>query len=152
MDETARQIYFTGRGRDGFLYYAKLYKVGFDGGNPTLLTPEDGNHVITFSPSGKYFVDTYSRIETPPVTVLRSAATGAVIRKLEEADISQLKAVGFRPAQVFSVKARDGITDIYGVIYFPPNIDSTRKYPIISHIYPGPQVGSVGQWSLQERW
>lgn len=149
VDEVAKQVYFTGRGRDGFLYYPKLYRTGYDGQGLTLLTPEDGHHVISFSPSGKYFVDSYSRVDAPPVTVLRSAATGAVIRKLEEADVSRLKEVGWRPAQLFSVKARDGVTDIYGLIYLPPNLDSSRKYPIISHIYPGPQVGSVGSWSFK---
>jgi len=149
VDEVAKQVYFTGRGRDGFLYYPKLYRAGYDGQGLTLLTPEDGFHAISFSPSGKYFVDTYSRVETAPVTVLRSAATGAIVRKLEEADVSRLKTVGWRPAQVFSVKARDGVTDIYGVLYLPPNLDSTKKYPIISHIYPGPQVGSVGAWNFK---
>ena len=149
VDEVGKKVFFTGRGRDGFLYYAKLYRTNYDGSGLTAVTPEDANHVISFSPSGKYIVDTYSRIETPPVTVLRSAATGAVIKKLEEADVSRLKAVGWRPGQVFSVKARDGVTDIYGVMYLPPNVDSTKKYPIISHIYPGPQVGSVGSWSFK---
>ena len=149
VDETSRQIFFTGRGRDGFLYYPKLYRMGYDGSGLALVTPEDGHHVITFSPSGKYFVDSYSRVEAAPVTVLRAAATGAIVRKLEEADISRLKGTGWRPAQVFSVKARDGVTDIYGVLYLPPNIDSTKRYPIISHIYPGPQVGSVGAWSFK---
>jgi dipeptidyl aminopeptidase/acylaminoacyl peptidase len=149
VDEVARQVYFTARGRDGYLYYPKLYRVGYDGSGLTLLTPEDGHHVIAFSPSGRYFVDTYSRIEAPPVTVLRSAATGAVVRKLEEADVSRLKAVGWKPAQVFTVKARDGITDIHGVLYLPPALDTAKRYPIISHIYPGPQVGSVGSWSFK---
>ena len=149
VDETAKRVYFTGRGRDGFLYYAKLYRTNYDGTGLTVMTPEDAHHVITFSPSGKYIVDTYSRIESPPVTVLRSAATGSVIRKLEEADVSRLRAVGWRPGQVFTVKARDGVTDIYGVMYLPPNVDSTKKYPIISHIYPGPQVGSVGAWGFK---
>lgn len=149
VDEIAKQVYFTGRGHDGFLYYPKLYRVSYDGTGLTLLTAEDGFHDIRFSPSGKYFVDTYSRIESPPVTVLRAAATGAVIRTLEEADISRLKAVGWHPAEVFTVKARDGITDLSGVLYLPPNMDPTKKYPIISHIYPGPQVGSVGEWSFK---
>ena len=149
VDEVARQVYFTGRGRDGFLYYPKLYRVGYDGGAPTLLTPEDGHHVVSFSPSGKFFVDSWSRIEAPPVTVLRSAATGAIVRKLEEGDVSRLKEVGWRPAQVFSVKARDGMTDIYGLLYLPPNLDTTKRYPIITHIYPGPQVGSVGGWNFK---
>jgi dipeptidyl aminopeptidase/acylaminoacyl peptidase len=148
VDETRKQVFFTGRGRDGFLYYAKLYRTNYDGSGLTLVTPEDANHVISFSPSGKYIVDTYSRIEAPSVTVLRSAS-GAVIKKLEEADVSRLKAIGWRPGQVFSVKARDGVTDIYGVLYLPPNIDSTKKYPIITHIYPGPQVGSVGAWNFK---
>jgi dipeptidyl aminopeptidase/acylaminoacyl peptidase len=149
VDEAGKRLFFTGRGRDGFLYYAKLYRSNYDGSGLTLVTPEDANHVVTFSPSGRYFVDTYSRIETPPVTVLRSAASGAVIKKLEEADVSRLKASGWRAGQVFNVKARDGVTDIYGVMYLPPNVDSTKKYPIISHIYPGPQVGSVGAWSFK---
>jgi len=149
VDETAKQIYFTGRGRDGFLYYPKLYRVNFDGSALTLLTPEDGHHVISFSPNGKFFVDSYSRIEQAPVSVLRSSATGRVVRELEKADVSRLRAIGWRPGQVFTVKARDGITDIYGVLYLPPMIDSTKKYPIISHIYPGPQVGSVGSWSFK---
>jgi dipeptidyl-peptidase-4 len=149
VDEVAKQVYFTGRGRDGFLYYPKLYRVGFDGAGLTLLTPEDGFHEIRFSPSGKYFVDTYSRIESPRVSVLRTAGTGAVLRKLEESDVSRLKTIGWRPGQVFTVKARDGITDIHGVMYLPSNLDTTKKYPIITHIYPGPQVGSVGAWSFK---
>jgi dipeptidyl-peptidase 4 len=151
VDERRRQIYFTGRGREPGrnLYYAHLYRVNFDGSGLTLLTPEDANHEISFSPSGRYFVDSYSRIEQEPISVLRSVPDGRVIRTLEKADVSALRAVGWRPAEVFEVKARDGITNLYGVIYFPPNLDPTRKYPVINHIYPGPQVGSVGSWSFK---
>lgn len=151
VDEARRQIYFTGQGREPGrnIYYAHLYRVNFDGSDLQLLTPEDADHTIRWSPSGRFFVDTYSRIETPPVTVLRAVPDEGVIRTLEEADISRLAEIGWRPAEIFSVKARDGITDLYGVIYFPPDIDSTKSYPIISHIYPGPQVGSVGRWSFK---
>jgi dipeptidyl aminopeptidase/acylaminoacyl peptidase len=149
VDEAAKQVYFTARGRDGFLYYPKLYRVNFDGTGLTLLTPEDGFHTITFSPSGKYVVDQYSRIEAAPTTVLREARTGRVIRTLEEADVSRLAEAGWTPAQVVTVKARDGVTDLYGVLYLPPGLDSTKRYPIISHIYPGPQVGSVGSWQFK---
>lgn len=148
VDEVARQVYFTARGRDGFLYYPKLYRTSFDGTGLVQLTPEDAHHTITFSPSGKYFVDTYSTLQSPPVTVVRSAVDGRVIRKIEEADISRLKEVGWKPVQLFSVKARDNVTDIYGLLYLPSNLDSTKKYPIISHIYPGPQVGSVRGWNF----
>ncbi len=148
VDETLKQIYFTARGREpgAFIYYARLYRVNFDGSGLTLLTPEDADHRIEFSPSGKYFLDFQSRVESPPATVLRAAPDGRVVRKLEEADISRLKAVGWTPGVVFQTKARDGITDIYGVMYKPSDFDSTKKYPVIDHIYPGPQVGSVGGW------
>jgi dipeptidyl aminopeptidase/acylaminoacyl peptidase len=147
VDEVNKLIYFTARGRDGFLYYPKLYRMAYDGSGLTQVTTEDAHHTITFSPSGKYFVDTYSTLTTPPVTVLR-AADGKVIRKLEEADISRLKDAGWKPVQLFSVKARDGVTDIYGLLYLPSTLDTTKKYPIISHIYPGPQVGSVRGWNF----
>jgi dipeptidyl-peptidase-4 len=151
VDESAKLVYFTARGREPgrLLYYAHLYRVNYDGSGLTLLTPEDANHNITFSPSGKYFTDQYSRVEKAPVTVLRAVPDGRIIRKLEEADVSKLADAGWKPAKVFSVKARDGVTDIYGVMYLPANLDTTKKYPIISHIYPGPQVGSVGAWSFK---
>ena len=151
VDEKLRQIYFTARGREAgrLPYYAQLYRVGFDGTGLTLLTPEDADHSIEFSPSGRYFIDTYSRIDTPSVTVLRSAPDGRVMRKLEDADITRLREIGWKPAEVFTVKARDGVTDIYGVMYLPSDIDTTKKYPIISNIYPGPQVGSVGNWAFK---
>ena len=124
--------------------------MNFDGSGMLLLTPEDANHDITFVPSGDFFIDRSSRMETPPVTVLRRAADGAIVQTLETADISRLEEVGFTPAETFVVKGRDGITDIHGVIYFPPDLDSTRTYPVIDHIYPGPHRGSVGRsWGFK---
>lgn len=150
VDQAARHIYFTARGKEAgrLIYYAHLYRVGFDGSGLTLLTPEDANHRIAFSPSGKFFVDTYSRFDQPPVTVLRSAADGRVIRSLEKADISRLEAIGWKPPELFQVKARDGVTDIYGIMWLPPKLDPEKQYPVIEYIYPGPQVGSVGQWAF----
>ncbi len=151
VDEKLKQIWFTARGReaDRILYYQALYKVGFDGSSLTLLTPETEYHDVDVSPSGKALIDRMSRIETPTETVLRDLTTGKIIRTIAKADVSQLAAVGWKPAKVFTAKARDGVTDIYGVIYFPANLDSTKKYPIISNIYPGPQVGSVGAWTFK---
>lgn len=151
VDEKLKRIWFTGRGRESnaFLYYAQLYAVNFDGTGLTRLSMEDADHRVQVSPNGRWIVDSYSRIESPPVTVLRDASTGRVIRTLETADASQLTALGFKGGRVFSVKARDGITDIYGVMYLPSQLDTARRYPIISNIYPGPQVGSVGAWSYK---
>jgi dipeptidyl aminopeptidase/acylaminoacyl peptidase len=151
VDEKLKQVWFTGRGRepDHFIYYQALYRVNFDGTGLTLLTPEDQNHNVEVSPSGKFVVDQMSRIEKPTEVVLRDLATGKIVRTLTKADVSQLAAVGWRPAQAFTAKGRDGTTDLHGVMYLPPNLDPTKKYPIISHIYPGPQVGSVGTWDFK---
>ncbi|MGI9625977.1 MAG: DPP IV N-terminal domain-containing protein, partial [Longimicrobiales bacterium] len=150
VDEASQSIYFTAFGReDGIPYYDRVYRVGFDGSGLTMIAGEEGNHQVSVSPSGNFFVDSYSMIGTPPTTVLRRMADGGVLSTLEEADISRLEAVGWRAPEVFTVKARDGVTDIHGVIYFPDDLDESAKYPVIDHIYPGPQVGSVGSWSFK---
>jgi dipeptidyl-peptidase-4 len=149
VDERARTIYFVGVGREKGRdpYYRHLYRVGFDGKGLRLLTPEDANHVVTLSPDGRYFVDTYSTPDTPPVTVLRDM-NGRLLSTLERADISRLTAAGWKPPMSVRMKGRDGTTDIYGLMYTPTNLDSTRKYPIVNRIYPGPQSGSVGSRSF----
>lgn len=150
VDQAARQIYFTARGREPgrFVYHQYLYRVNFDGTGLTLLTPEDGDHDLEFSPDGRSIVDRVSRRDAPPVASVRSPRDGAVVMPLETADVSALEAIGWSPGEVFRVKARDGITDIYGIMYRPSDFDSTRRYPVIDHIYPGPQVGSVRGWGF----
>ncbi|HEY6059911.1 MAG TPA: DPP IV N-terminal domain-containing protein [Gemmatimonadales bacterium] len=144
VDEAGRTLFFTGAGREaGDPYFRRLYSVRMDGSRLTLLTPEDADHEVTLAPDGRYFVDSYSRPDVPPVTVLRDLA-GRVVLTLERADISRLTAAGWRPPMPITVKARDGKTDLYGLLYRPTTFDSTRRYPIVNHIYPGPQTGSVG--------
>ncbi len=148
VDPETRTLYFTAAGREpGDPYFRKFYSVRFDGTRLTLLTPEDADHEITLSPSGRYVVDSYSRPDVPPVTVLRDLE-GRTILALERADISRLLATGWTPPLPFTVKARDGTTDLYGLMFRPTNFDSTRKYPIIANVYPGPQTGSVGSRSF----
>lgn len=153
VDEARGQIYFGARGREAGRnpYFVHLYRVNMDGTGLTLLTPEPGHHDVSFSPDGRFFVDQYSPIDEAPVTVLRTVPEGRTVMTLEEADISRLTAeLDFRPAETFTVKARDGVTDLYGLLYLPPDVDPTKKYPIITHIYPGPQVGSVGRsWDFR---
>jgi len=145
VDEKARVVYFAAvgkeKGRDP--YFRHIYRVGFDGTSQQLLTPADADHDATFSPSGDFFVDVYSTPVTPPVAEVRSSA-GALVMTLEKADIAKLMAVGWKPPQPITVKARDGVTDLYGLLYTPTRLDPARKYPIVNHIYPGPQTGSVG--------
>ncbi|OOG43443.1 S9 family peptidase [Rhodanobacter sp. C05] len=145
VDDKSRALWFRGVGRERGEnpYYRQFYKVGFDGGQPTLLTPEDADHTVMLSPDGKYFVDAYSTTDTPPVTVLRSSDDGKTVANVAKADIARLRAAGWVPPQVFSVKARDGKTDLYGVMFKPTHFDPHKKYPVIDYIYPGPQTGSV---------
>jgi dipeptidyl-peptidase 4 len=145
VDEKARMAYFLAVGREHGRdpYFTHFYKIGLDGKNAQLLTPEDATHDVTVSESGKYFVDSFSKPDAPPVAVLRDA-DGKLLMTLEKADISKLLATGWQPPTSIIVKARDGQTDLYGLMYKPTNLDPAVKYPIINHIYPGPQTGSVG--------
>jgi len=148
VDEKNRLIYFMA---DGLVaenpYFSQLCKVGFDGKHFQVVSPEAGNHTITFSPSEAYFIDSYSKPDVPPVTVLRNME-GRMIGTLETADVSRLAATGWKPVTPITLKAHDGKTDIYGIMITPTNLDPTKKYPIIDYIYPGPQGGSVGSWSF----
>src|ERR1019366_9399821 len=101
------------------------------------------NHEVYLSTSGKYFVDSFSKPDAPAIAVLRGD-TGDLLAPLERADIARLTAAGWKPPEPFTVKARDGVTDLYGLMFKPTNFDAAKKYPIVNHIYPGPQTGSVG--------
>ena len=146
VDEKNRVIYFLGVGKEKLTdpYFVQLYSIGFDGSHQSLLTPDSKfTHDISLSPSGNYFVDSYSKPDVPAVTVLRDS-TGKMISTLERTDISKLTATGWQPPVPMMVKARDGVTDLYGLMFKPTHLDTSKKYPIINYIYPGPQTGSVG--------
>lgn len=148
VDQQKRLLYFMVVGREAVNpYFAQLCKVAFDGSQFAVLTPEEGNHQITLAPSGSYFVDSYSQPNVPAVTLLR-ALDGKVITTLEKTDVSRLTATGWQPPLPITVKAHDGKTDLYGLMYRPSKLDPTKKYPVIDYIYPGPQGGSVGNWSF----
>jgi dipeptidyl aminopeptidase/acylaminoacyl peptidase len=150
VDRRRRVLYYLGDGREGGgnPYFCYLYRVGFDGRRQALLTPERADHTVSISPSGRYFLDSYSTPERPPVTVLRDG-NGRLIRTLERADISLLRERGWRPPLPITVTARDGVTKLYGLLYRPTDFDPARKYPVIDRIYPGPQIGSVGRFGFE---
>jgi dipeptidyl aminopeptidase/acylaminoacyl peptidase len=145
IDEKARVLYFSAGGREPGRdpYLRHLYKVGLDGTGLTLLTPEDADHNVTFSPDGAFFVDEYSRADVPTVSVLRRAQDGGVVKELERADVSRLQAIGWKAPEPFKAKAADGKTDLYGLIWRPTNFDPNRKYPVIENIYTGPHGAFV---------
>src|SRR6202044_1628189 len=131
VDSRRRVLYFLGAGREpgSNPYFCHLYRVDFDGHHLRLLTPERANHAVSMAPSGRYFVDSYSTPDTPPVTVLRDSS-GRLIRTLEKADVSRLRALRWQPPIPITVKARDGATDLYGLLFRPTDFDATRKYPV----------------------
>lgn len=139
IDTAARNIWFYGYGREQGCdpYYYLLYRVNLDRGDLTLVTPEYKMHNAILSPSSRYFVDNYSEVNQEPRIVLRNAK-GKILMDLEKPDVSRLYAMGWKAPERFRVKAADGMTDLYGVMWKPADFDSTRRYPIISVVYPGP--------------
>jgi dipeptidyl-peptidase 4 len=144
IDERARRIYFLASGRETGRnpYLRHLYRVNFDGSGAQLLTPENADHAPVFDPSGRYFVDVYSRPDLPPTSVLR-ASDGRLNAQLETADLTALRQQGFAMPEPFEAVAADGKTPLYGVILRPSNFDPARRYPVIDSIYPGPQITRV---------
>jgi len=148
VDKEKRVLFFTAGGREkGNPYHVYLYKINFDGTELVCLTPEKGSHKINSSPNWNYFITTYSSTKTPPISILKNRE-GKVIAELTKADISKLKENGWQEPIEFSVKARDNITDLYGIMYVPSFYNEKDKYPVLNYIYPGPQAGSVGNYSF----
>ena len=141
VDVEKRQVWFRAGGihPDQDPYHVHFARVNFDGTGLTLLTEGDGTHRVDYSPDGRFYFDSWSRVDQAPVTELRRAADGKLVCELERADDSALAGAGWRVPERFSAKGRDGAPDIYGVIWRPTNFDPARRYPVIENIYAGPQ-------------
>lgn len=151
VDESKRVVYFTANGKESLAgggkedpYYMHLYKINLDGTGLQLLNAGNFDHSVSLNDNNSYFVNNASRVNTTPVSTLHSA-DGRKIMDLETADLRSLFATGYKFPETFKVKADDGITDLYGVMYKPYDFDSTKKYPIIEYVYPGPQTESVNK-------
>jgi dipeptidyl-peptidase 4 len=149
VDDAKRQIWFVGNGREPGEnpYFEHLYRADFDGSHLTPLTPEPGDHAITASGDHRWFLDAVSTPDTPPTTVVRDDS-GKIVLSFGKEDLSRLAVIGWKPPIPITVKARDGKTDLYGLMYEPTHFDPAKKYPIVDHIYPGPQIGSVGSFAF----
>jgi dipeptidyl aminopeptidase/acylaminoacyl peptidase len=145
IDEDDRQLWFRacGRNADQDPYFIHHYRVNLDGTGLVALTEGNGSHSVQFSPDNKLIVDTYSRVDMPPVHELRRTSDGSLVCKFEEADITELQSTGWQPPEVFVAKGRDGETDIWGIICRPRDFDPNRKYPVLEQIYNGPQSAYV---------
>lgn len=144
VNEATRTLYFTAMGREPGQnpYYQNFYSVSLDGGPVKKLTSGDYFHSLVMDDNARYFIDNYSRVDTVPETSVFTT-TGRKIMPLERADFNQLFAAGYKFPEPFTVKAADGVTDLYGVMYKPFNFDPSKSYPIIDYVYPGPQVEAV---------
>ena len=144
VDEATRTIYFVANGREKgeHPYHEHLYRVNADGSGLRQLTAGDYFHEVAVDDNCHYFVDNFSRVNTVPCADLMTA-DGRKVMTLQESDFSQLRAAGYQFPEIFTVKAADGVTDLYGVMYKPYNFDSTKVYPIVDYVYPGPQVEAV---------
>ncbi|MCH2583626.1 MAG: S9 family peptidase, partial [Planctomycetes bacterium] len=145
IDEEKRQIWFRASGKNPKQdpYLIHYYRVNFDGSGLTALTDGDGTHGIRYSPDRKYIIDSYSRVDMAPVNELRRVSDGKLVCKLEESDISELKASGWVAPEVFSAKGRDGKTGIWGFICRPKDYDPKKKYPVLESMYAGPHDSYV---------
>lgn len=141
VDEAKRVVYFlaNGKDKDENPYYEHLYRAGLDGNGLQQVTPGDYFHMVSMDDNAAFVVNNYSRVNTIPRTDLMDS-NGRKLMTLEESDFSGLLAAGYQFPEPFKVKAADGVTDLYGVMYKPFNFDSTAVYPIIDYVYPGPQV------------
>ncbi len=146
VDETRGVVLFSANDREEGEdpYYRHVYRVGLDGSGLSMLTPGDFDHQAQASESAHYVVDNYSRVNTTPASALYDAA-GRKVMDLEEADLSLLMDAGFAFPEPYTVKAADGVTDLYGVMYKPYDFDPAKKYPIVEYVYPGPQTESVAK-------
>jgi len=144
VDDKQRRIWFAASGMDEGKdpYFKHVFRVDFDGSNLTRLTSVDATHEVRFSPDMSVYVDTYSRVDMPPVSELHRA-DGSLIATLEKGDISRLTAAGFKAPEPFVAKGRDGVTDIWGLVVRPRDFDRTKKYPVIENIYAGPHDSFV---------
>ncbi len=145
LDEKTRTVWFQAQGREKGEdpYFRHYYRIGLDGRGYTSLTPIIGDHTIQLSPSGRLIVDSVSQPDVEPSVALRDG-DGRFLMMIEKADISRLTATGWKPPMPITMKAHDGKTDIYGLMFRPTTFDPAKKYPIVNNVYPGPQTGSTG--------
>ncbi len=145
IDETKRQVWFaaSGKNSDADPYLLHHYRINFDGTELVELTAGDGTHSLQFSPTGEFYIDTFSRVDAAPASELRRSMDGSLVWKLETADTTRLISSGWNPPEVFSAKGRDGVTNIWGFIARPRDFDATKKYPVIEYIYAGPHDSHV---------
>ncbi|MES2005873.1 MAG: prolyl oligopeptidase family serine peptidase [Bacteroidota bacterium] len=145
IDVTKREIWFQASGMNAGEdpYHIHYYRIGFNGKNLVTLTTPGYNHRLVYSPDKQYFLDTYSTVNTPTVSIVGRTSDGKKVMDVETADITRFTAAGFKLPEVFHAKGRDGVTDIWGVVFRPSDFDPSKRYPIIENIYAGPQDSFV---------
>jgi dipeptidyl-peptidase-4 len=164
VDEAEVLMFYTARVGDNSLKL-QLHRVGLDGKGERRLTDPAFFHSVGsciagaagrggaglagaggascgISPDSKYFVDTFQTHDVPPSTEVADAASGTVVARFADSDISKFAELGLKKAEMFTYKSADGTTTLRGTIQFPSNFDPSRKYPALVSVYGGPASAS----------
>lgn len=141
VDEKGGWVYYTARSGDNPMK-VQLHRVGLDGKKDRRLTEPAFNHIVNLSPNYKYFVDIAQTHDIPPTT--RLYTTGSqLIAELASSDLSRFENLGLKKVELFTIKAADGQTDLYGLLQFPSNFDPNKKYPLLVSVYAGPATNGA---------
>ena len=141
VDEATRTLVLRVMGIDSAQdpYYEHFVRVSMDSGDVVRLTQGDGTHVLEWSPDRGFYVDTWSRVDLPPVHELRRGADGSLVMELGRADASAMVAAGWTWPERCMAFGRDGATQVYGVIWRPCGTASdSAPRPVLEDIYAGP--------------
>jgi len=141
-DEKNRVLYFLGvRPREGSRTRTSSTSIGFNFDGKGLTLPHArGTPIMTWSSSasGKYFTDSYSKPDVPPVAVVRDDSGKLHREPGEGRTFRSCSPTGWKTGRSRSrSRPRDGQTDLYGpTVQARRNLDPNKKYPIVNHIYP----------------
>jgi dipeptidyl-peptidase 4 len=140
IDEAAGVMFYMARDGENYLKL-QLHRVGLDGKGDVRLTDPKFTHSVSIAPDNRYVIDVYQTHDQPPATRLLDAS-GKAVATLAESDLTKFNQLGLKKVEMFTYKAADGQTTLYGTIAFPSEFDPSKKYPTLMPVYGGPASGS----------
>jgi dipeptidyl-peptidase 4 len=139
VDPTGGWVYFSGLTGAGI--ETQAYRVPLDGGDRQQLTEAGFSHHAEFSPNCRYFIDTYSNIQTPPRVALRDA-DGQLVRMISENPVDKLSEFRLGETEFLRIPARDGYM-LDAMIIRPPDYDAKKSFAVWCPVYAGPDSPTV---------
>lgn len=141
IDYEDKRIYYSST--EASPLQRQLYAINFDGTNKTRITEKQGTHNINVSPNARYYIDSYSNINTPPQVELH-AINGDLLKVLDDnEDVKEfLSTHTYAPKELFTFTTEDG-QQLDGSVIKPVNFDPDKEYPLVMNIYGGPGAQGV---------